>query len=948
MAIAAGDQTVVRFGPFKLAVSERLLTKDGVTVDLGARALDILIALVTSPNEIVRKKDLMAMVWPDAVVEEVTLRFHMAGLRKALGDGLDGARYITTIAGRGYCFVAPTVGTPSNRGESPAADAFPHANLPPQLARMVGRDVDVMKLGAQLTDSRLITIVGPGGVGKSTLAIAAAHQAADTFAGHVLFVDLGVVADPSLVATTIAAMLGLPVQAEDATPEIMRFVRDKRVLFILDTCEHLVETVANIASSILEAAPKVHIIATSREALRIESERVYRLDALAYPPEAVELASTAVQEYPASQLFIERAIASGAQLDGNEAEAAIVCEICRKLDGVALAIELTARRVQAYGLEQTAALLDQRLTHLWQGLRTAPPRQQTLQATLDWSYGLLSETERTVLRRLAVFVGNFALDAALEIVPGETLDRASVFTAIDNLVEKSMVAARPIGAMMRYRLLDTTRAYVIDLLHADPECEDLLRRHAAYCRLWFEQNGSEWTALSTPLERVPHFNAVNNVRSALEWCFGGNGDVALGVGLVAAVAPVFRAMGLLPECQRWTERALQSLDNTTRGSFEEMQLQAAFGVSVMFLRGHNEVSASALNRSLEIAEARGDKLNAARLHGPIHFFHLRSGEFRQCLEYAERCSAITSHLDDPAAITLSKALLGLSYCLVGRLGEAHTTLAPVVAQGLPSAIKQMHYGFDHYTWARIGWSTNLWLQGFVDQARAVIRQCFKDAETMRHPVSFAISLSSIATLLWIGDLDAAEEHLIPFVARAKTQAFGPYLSMGHAYQAEITIRRGNAGAGVAALQEQLDILHTQRFELFTVRFQFVIIMGLLALGRSNEAWMLAEESEQLIEEKGYYSYLPELFRLKGQILSVAPQLGTVDAETYLRKSLDLSRRQGAGAWELRAATDLAVLWKGQDRISEADGLLRPVYNSLKEGRDTAVFRAAAAVLEGTV
>ena len=948
MAIAARDQTGFRFGPFKLAVGERLLTKNGVPVELGGRALDILVALVSSPNELVSKKDLMAKVWPDATVEEVSLRFHMAGLRKALGDGVDGARYITTVAGRGYCFVAPTAEALPSVGDSAEADSFPHANLPPQLGRMIGREIDIMKLGAQLADSRLITIVGPGGVGKSTVAIAAAHQAAEVFAGHVLFVDLGVVADSGLVATTIAALLGLPVQAEDATPEIMRFVRDKRILLVLDTCEHLVETVANIASSILDAAPKVHIIATSREALRIESERVYKLNSLACPPEAVELASTAIQEYPASQLFVERALASGAQLDGNEAEAAIVCDICRKLDGVALAIELTARRVQAYGLEQTAALLDQRLTHLWQGLRTAPPRQQTLQATLDWSYGLLSETERTVLRRLAVFVGNFALDAAMEVLPSATLDRASVFTAIDNLVEKSMVAARPIGAMMRYRLLDTTRAYVIDLLHADPECEDLLRRHAAYCRLWFEQNGSEWTALSTPLERVPHFNAVNNVRSALEWCFGGNGDKSLGVGLVAAVAPVFRAMGLLPECQRWTERALQSLDSTTRGSFEEMQLQAAFGVSVMFMRGHNEVSASALNRSLEIAEARGDKLNAARLHGPIHFFHLRSGEFRRCLDYAERCSAIAGDLDDPAAITLSKALLGLSYCLVGRLGEAHATLAPVVAPGLPEASKQIHYGFDHYTWARIGWSTNLWLQGFVDQARAVIRQCFKDAETMRHPVSFAISLSSIATLLWIGDLDAAEEHLIPFVARAKTQAFGPYLSMGHAYQAEIAIRRGNAKTGIGALQEQLEILHTQRFELFTVRFQFVIIMGLLALGRSSEAWALSEESNELIEEKGYYSYLPELFRLKGQILSMEPGLCNLNTEAYLAKSLDVSRSQGAGAWELRAATDLAMLWTAQGRASEANDLLRPVYERLTEGRDTPPLSAAATLLQDSL
>ena len=215
----------------------------------------------------------------------------------------------------------------------------------------------------------------------------------------------------------------------------------------------------------MEAAPQVHILATSREALRIEGEHVYRLDALACPPDAPGLTAAAVQQFPATQLFVERAVASGARLDLSDAEAPIVADICRKLDGVALAIELAARRVESYGLQQTAALLDQRLTLLWLGSRTAPPRQKTMQATLDWSYELLSELERAVLRRLAIFVGHFTLDAALEVVTSATLDRSAVFGAIDSLVAKSMVATRPIGAMMRYRLLDTTRAYALEIRH---------------------------------------------------------------------------------------------------------------------------------------------------------------------------------------------------------------------------------------------------------------------------------------------------------------------------------------------------------------------------------------------------------------------------------------------------------------------------------------------------
>ncbi len=934
-----------RFGPFRLAVSERLLTKGGAPIELGGRALDILIALVTAPNEIISKKDLMAQVWPDALVEEGSLRFHMTGLRKALGDGQAGARYITTVPGRGYCFVAPVSLAPAERnGPSAATPHFSHANLPPRLGRMIGRDVDVMKLAAQLTDSRFVTIVGPGGVGKTTVAISAAHQVAEDFAGHVLFVDFSVITDPGLAATTIASMLGLSVQAEDPTPDLIRFLRDKRFLLVLDTCEHLVEAIAALVETILEAAPEVHVLATSREALRIEGERIYRLDALAYPPEAPGFSVSAIEQFPATQLFIERAMANGAHLDVSDAEAAIVSDICRKLDGVALAIELAARRVEAYGLEQTAALLDQRLTLLWHGLRTAPPRQQTLQATLDWSYSLLSDLERAVLRRLAVFVGHFTLDAALEVVTNDTLDRAAVFAAIDSLVEKSMVAARPLGAMMRYRLLDTTRAYAIDLCTDTAEWTELSGRHAAYFRRWLEQNGSEWSTLSTANERAPHFAAINNVRAALDWCFGDTGDRQIGIGLAAAAAPVSRAMGLLPECHRWTERALQALDETTRGGSEEMQLQASLGVSMMFTRGHHEATVAALNRSFEIAQMRGDYLNAVRLIGPIYFYHLRSGEQRQCLLQAKRCAEIAATLGDPAATALSHTLMGVSLCVMGGLADARTELETVLEPDNPPASRQIHYGFDHYSWAGIGWVTALWLQGHTAQMRDAIDEAVGEAEAMRHPVAFAIVINAVAALLWVGDLDLAEEHLDWFVARAETHSTGPYLHMGNAFKAELSIRRGDVETGVATLQRHLEKLHAARFELFSIRFNVVIATALAESGDFAEAWSLAEETSQGIEEKGYTSYLPELLRLRGAILLSAPELSNMSAEDYFTQSLQLARKQGARAWEIRTATDLASHWAGRERAGDAKALLRPVYESFTEGRDTPDLKAAAEVL----
>src|SRR5262249_48599513 len=312
----ARTRDVVSFGPFSLVASERRLSKGGTPIELGARSLDILIALLSKPNEVISKKDLLAQVWPDVIVEEGSLRFHIASLRKALGDGKGGARYITTLAGRGYCFVAP-ISRASDQVQAPIRSeavpaTLPHTNLPNRLLRMVGRDDDVLRVAGRLTATRFVSIVGPGGVGKTTVAVAVGHHLTEAFTGAVLFVDLGMLSKSELVATAIASMLGVSVRSDDATPSLIAYLRGKRFLLLLDTCEHLIDAVATLATSIIAAAPDVHILATSREAMQVEGENVYRLDALACPPDDSNLTAAALQQFPATQLFLERAVASGA------------------------------------------------------------------------------------------------------------------------------------------------------------------------------------------------------------------------------------------------------------------------------------------------------------------------------------------------------------------------------------------------------------------------------------------------------------------------------------------------------------------------------------------------------------------------------------------------------------------------------------------------------------
>jgi predicted ATPase len=642
---------------------------------------------------------------------------------------------------------------------------------------------------------------------------------------------------------------------------------------------------------------------------------------------------------------MERAAAGGARLDFSDADAAVVASICRKLDGVALAIELAAGRVGAYGLQQTAALLDQRLSLLWPGQRTAPPRQKTLHATLDWSYALLSDTERGVLRRLAVFVGPFTMDAALAVVTSGSIDQSLVFSAIDSLVAKSMVATRPAGAMMRYRLLDTTRAYALEFGIADAELAELASRHATYYRDWLKQMGAEAPS-PAPAERLPLLTGLNNVRAALEWCFGTGGNTDIGVELAAAAAPVFLAMSLLPECHRWSERAIEALTDTTRGGAGEMRLQTALGMSLMFIHASSEKARSALDRGLAIAEERGDALQRLQVLGPLHMFHLRIGNFKSALHYAQQGVVAAKALEDAGARTLAHALAGISLHMIGDLGAARSELETALRHGRSSRrVRAIDLGFDGQTLASIVLARTLWLQGHPAQALEVLHQTVKDAERKHHPVTLAITLIyAISVLFWTGDLDGARKHVDWFIAHAQRHALAPYLAVGRGFNGRLASLHGDAKGGVESLQACLTQFHATRYELLTTPFNMSLAQALAAVDRRAEAVALMDETIKLCKVNGDLVYMPELLRVKGDLLLSMSTTSDNDAELCFGQSLEWSRRQGARAWELRTAIDYASLLAARGKPDSARALLQPAFEQFVEGSDTADLKAAARLL----
>jgi predicted ATPase/DNA-binding winged helix-turn-helix (wHTH) protein len=942
----AQSTKVLSFGQFRLVASERLLLKEGVPVELSARALDILIVLTARPSEVVSKKDLLAQVWPDTTVEEGSLRFHMARLRKALGDGVGDARYIVTAPGRGYSFVAPLT-----RSSAPSTDDRDHTNLvraslPRSVIRIIGRADEIFLISKKLTEERFITIVGAGGIGKTTVAIAVGHNLAAGFDDALVFIDVGMISKSDLVAASLASILGLVVEADDALSGVVAFLRKRRMLLILDTCEHQLEMAAVVASTIFAAAPQIHILATSRESLSADGEHVRRLDALACPPDDPKLTLAAAGTFPAAELFLERVAAAGALPSLSNADAATIAAICRKLDGIPLAIELAAARVDAFGLSQTAALLDQHLSLQWPGRRTASQRQRSLQATLDWSYWLLSRQERLILRRLAVFVGYFTIEAALEVATGTPVDQRGLLSTIDTLVGKSMVAAEPFGGMKRYRLLDTTRAYVLDLEIDDAGLSEVAARHAEYHRRWLSQFNSARPNFSTVSDRAHILAGLGNVRAALDWSFGSEGDTRTGIQLASAAAPVFLAVSLLTECRNWSERALQSLDSATRGGQEEMWLRVAWGMSLMLTQANSDEAGESLDRSLAIAEKNGDSALQLRLIAPLHMFHLRSGNFNAALNLAQRGAALSELVQDQEVHGIAHFLLGMSLHFAGNLSGARAELELAVLR-LPQSrrMRTINLGFEGENLAGAGLARTLWLQGHADQAAELARLTVKEAARYEHPVIVSISLMwAMSVFHWLGDLGAAEEVTQRFVEHADCYSLGPQRASGRGMQGMLALSRGNVEEAVEHLQNCLDALRAARYEFLSTSFRLSLSQGLAASNRFVEALALINDTIRRVELKGNLFYMSELLRVKGVFLQSMPHPDGGNAETCFIRSLELSRRQGARSWELRAAMDLAKLLTARGQPKNALSLLQPIFGWFKEGLDAPDLLSAKRLL----
>lgn len=926
------------FGPYRIHPGQRLVLEGEQPLRLGRRAMDILLILLAHAGEVVSKQQLMAGVWPDSVVEDINLRVHMAALRKALGDGQAGQRYIITVAQRGYSFVAPVL--PQSMEERPVGDAGGRHNLPLRRTRMLGRQALVDSLMTQLPRQRCITLVGPGGIGKTTVALRVAEQLIGHYRDGIRLVDLAPLSDPRLICSHLATLLDLPLPESDPLAALVSGLQQRQMLLLLDNCEHLIDAVAMLSESILRGAPKVHILATSRESLRAEGEFVQRLDSLEYPSMSATLNCQQALDYSALQLFIERATAAQESFEPSDAQLPQVIEICHRLDGIPLALELAAAQVAELGLEGLLSQLQGRLPPLAAGNQSSLERHLTLRATLDWSFNLLDACEQTCLRRLGVFCGGFTLESAAAVIVGQQIDPGMVFVSISQLVAKSLLSVEVGDEEVFYRLLDTTRRYALEKLEHVAECEETRERHAERCLALMQQAQNDWEMIPTALWIERYARGLEDLRAALDWSLNGVGPGGLGIRLTAASAPLWQELSLLKEYGGYVRRALSLLDELGESCPRlKISLKLALGSACYHTWGGTPETIQAFVEARQLALEHDDVAGQLRAVSGHMAVNLSCGHYRMALAQSEHFDRLGLH-GDPLLSLSTHRLRVLALHYAGDQPQARIHAEQVLQRMAQSGhVNRFTHGFgvqyDQSVASLTVLARVLWMQGLPEQAWHTARLALDIAVQIDHGTSICYTLALASCLIahYNGDQPNAQALLQLLLEQSQKHSVLLFNTWARHYapvidtQTSLPVPKDSSG-----LIREIMVTLDGRF-LDDALFERALSGD---AGWSTAEILRARADALLKDDPGC---------LDGPLREQAREGALKEAEALLHQSLTVARSQGALAWELRSATSLAQLWQRQSRCQEALDLLTPVYQRFTEGYATPDLRKVRLLID---
>ena len=938
------------FGPFRLAVADRKLTVGAREIRIGSREFDILEALTETPNEVVSHRKLLDRVWPGLQTTESLLRVHITGLRKALAAE-DPKNYVVTVTGRGYRF-AGAVDAP----EQDELRQISGPGFPAMPGRIIGRDAQIQELLDILSEHGFVTLAGPGGIGKTTVSLAIAHRATGRYRDGVRFVDFTGHSEPDLVPSIAASAIeGRPVAARTAE-ELAADLRSRNMLVILDNCEHLITPIALLTERLRATAPGLHILTTSRESLRAAGEWIYRLPPLGLPDQAPNSEPKDVFTAPAVQLLIECARAFSNTATFAMSDAAGMAEICNRVDGIPLAIEFAAARLEVLGVEGVASQLKQSLALLTTGRRTALPRHRTLSATLDWSYQLLQDEEQALLRALAVFHAPMTLEAAAAVALHSGEPSAGLLDSLAGLVAKSLLVVDRTKTAPRYRLLEATRDYAANQLVLSKDHATVARRHAQFLIgvfLRLESSGAE----DNEVARETAWIYMNDVRSALEWAFSDAGDPGLARNLTKAAGPLWRYLML----SNASIDGRASVSGDKRGAFNwalsdggRSPIRSSIGLYAVL--ASRRLLAGESSESLKVAWQNAFTITREQTEVERDFWALwacwlqnyPTGEHLLSLEYAKRAHALVAGSTYRLETACADFFVAVSEFALGRFESAKKRLESATASAdlpmKPSVL--VSFQWNPFVAMRCYLAEAQWQLGNFDEALALAKTNFEIAGDLDHPASLwcALAHGGCAIAIRWGDFDLAQtfSQSLQNVSRHNP----PWGAWGRCLQGWVAIRRGDLPSGVAELGAGLSALEPRAYGHRYPEFLAVMAEALASAGNEDEALATIHRAIDWAQQYKAGWCRAELIRVRGDI-----QLKRGDAKAAsadFAAALDIAREQGGRAARLRTATSLARLWVKSARSAEARALIEPICAEFPESCGADDVRRARSVLGSTL
>ena len=832
-------------------------------------------------------------------------------------------------------------------GRSAKLFNFPSAskvsnNLPTMATRVVGRGDVIALLEQEVRRSRLVSIVGAGGIGKTTVALAVAERAIGAFPDGTWLVDFAPLRDPSLVPHAIASAMGLAVHSADILAALCRSLRESQTLLVFDNCEHMVPAIAACLRELLQSAPNVHVMTTSRAALRIDGEQEHRLLSLASPPPLVGLTAEAALAYPAIELFVERATDRLETFALDDDNASTVAHICRSLDGIALAIELAAMRIDVFGVRGLQRQLDDRF-RLLAGRRAGLERHRTLAATLDWSYGLLPEKEARVLRAVSVFRGGFRLAGAstvADVTPAEAV------AVLAELASKSLLSDEADAVGTTYRPLETTRAYCLEKLAGAGEEPAVRHRHAEYVCAILERAAAEWGLQLSRDWGAAYGSYLDDFRAALAWAGSDRAHACLLIRLTTTGTLLWNHFSLTDESRIHLTRAIAELGEVdSEGTAVEMNLQFALAGAILYTRGVMPEARVAMRRALKISEQLGDtdfRLRCLRLTGTFELFY---GEHDAGIHTLETFLSIAT-AEDPSALAEGETHLSVGEILVGRLQGARERMERLCAR--------LSQDFNDARFARFQYSNSVnalvvlchaqCLTGLPGAAVGTAELMIEYGRQARHELSLSIALAwGSLVYFWLGRDEDCGQHAAMLDELVEQHGIVTWRPIATFCRGAIAAKRQVGGSG--GIDEIRRAVTEFRGIGHMARLPFYVAVLAEALGRHaqfREAEATISEAVELADAQNEKWCLPEILRIQAYIAAAQGQRER--AEPLLHQSLAASKETGALLWQLRASNDLAVLWQVQARAEEAKHMLNSVVAAFGEGVETRDILVASRLL----